>query len=70
MATWEVVFTDAGNVQTVWGGYSSYGEAYRAIVDADRCIPFAWDWVIQENTPEEVFDLLFCGAAPHEWFDI
>lgn len=41
-----IVFTLAGEVQTRWTNFLSYGEAMAAILDADMRIPLTWEYEI------------------------
>lgn len=44
---YQVQFTQNGAQVQLWTGYTSHGEALRAIRDADSIIPFSWDYQIQ-----------------------
>jgi L-ascorbate metabolism protein UlaG (beta-lactamase superfamily) len=52
LSSYRIIFTEFGERKQVWDGYASYGEARRAIIDADLIIPFHWDHTIEEYQPE------------------
>ena len=41
-----VTFTNNGAPVCHWHGFATYGDARRAIADADMAIPMHWDWRI------------------------
>jgi hypothetical protein len=41
-----VTFTNNGAPVCHWHGFATYGDARRAIADADMSIPMHWDWRI------------------------
>jgi hypothetical protein len=43
-----VTFFNNGAPVCHWHGFATYGDARRAIADADASIPLHWDWRIDE----------------------
>lgn len=46
---YQIKFTQDGIQVQLWTGYASYGDAVRALRDADSIIPFRWESSIEES---------------------